>query len=163
MLERPPFYSQLTKLAQRQSTLSGMLAAFPPPGLATPTHPGSPQHRNSSWPSPGDDSTAGLDEKDQRRRRRCCGLPMWGFCILLLVILIIIAAAIVVPLELLVLQKKRAAPSTTSAAILQQCQSEVSTECKNGGSSVLSDGNCSCICINGFTGPTCTVDRKSVV
>jgi hypothetical protein len=61
----------------------------------------------------------------------------------------------VVPLELLVFHKK--STSSTSDPTLEQCQSNSTTECQNGGSSVLSTGSCSCICINGFTGSTCTV------
>ena len=133
-----------------------MLAAFPPPGLATPSHVGTPRHRGASWPSPFDNTSPALDEKTERDRRRCCGLPVWGFLILLLVLLIAIAAAVVVPIELLVVHKQKSSTSTSQAQ-LQQCQSDPSSECKNGGSSVLSGGGCSCICINGFTGPTCSV------
>lgn len=66
----------------------------------------------------------------------------------------IIAAAIVVPLELLVFHKHTSAPA---APTIDQCQIQWETQCQNGGSSVLSGGTCSCICINGFTGPTCAV------
>ena len=133
-----------------------MLAAFPPPGLATPSLTGTPRQGGGSWPPPFDNTSPALDEKSQRPRRRCCGLPVWGFLLLLLIILIVIAAAVVVPIELLVIHKQKSSTST-SAAQLQQCQSDPSTECKNGGSSILSGGGCSCICINGFTGSTCSV------
>lgn len=131
-----------------------MLAAFPPPGLATPV--GTPRQRGASWPAPFDDTSPGLDEKSETpRRRRCCGLPVWGFLIVFLIILIVIAAAVVVPVELLVIHKK--STQSTAAAQLQQCQSNTNSECQNGGSSIVSGGGCSCICINGFTGPTCSV------
>jgi hypothetical protein len=130
-----------------------MLAAFPPPGLASPAPDAA--LRMSSWPQNLDGYSPEPVEKAYKPRR-CCGLPVWGFVLVLLIILIIIAAAIVVPLELLVLHKQKSPPSTT-AALLQQCQSTPSTICQNGGSSILSTGSCSCICINGFTGPTCTV------
>jgi hypothetical protein len=133
-----------------------MLAAFPPPGLATPTRVDSPARPISSWPQPYDPS-AGLDPKSlqPKKKRRCCGLPCWGFLIVLLILLIIIAAAVVVPLELLVIHKPKS--STTALSVLQQCQSNPETACQNGGSSVLSVNACACICINGFTGSTCTV------
>jgi hypothetical protein len=72
-----------------------MLAAFPPPGLATPTRVDSPARPISSWPQPYDPS-AGLDPKSlqPKKKRRCCGLPCWGFFIVLLILLIIIAAAV---------------------------------------------------------------------
>lgn len=137
-----------------------MLAAFPPPGLATPSNVGTPRgQRRPSWPAAFDNASPDLDEKDssnEGRRRRCCGLPRWAFFLVLLIILIVIAAAVVVPIELLVVHKKKPSQSTTQAQ-LQQCQSDSNTECKNGGSSILASGGCSCICINGFTGPTCSV------
>jgi len=143
---------------KRHSGLSGMLAAFPPPGLATPRDGGTPRPV-SSWPTgyEADPSSAGIiDQKNKRKGRRCCGLPCCGFLILLLILLIIIAAAVVVPLELLVIHKPK---STTTAALspLQQCQQNNVTACQNGGSTFLSSGNCACICINGFTGSTCEV------
>ena len=116
-----------------------MLAAFPPPGLATPSLTGTPRQGGGSWPPPFDNTSPAFDEKSQRPRRRCCGLPVWGFLLLLLIILIVIAAAVVVPIELLVIHKQKSSTST-SAAQLQQCQSDPSTECKNGGSSILSGG-----------------------
>jgi hypothetical protein len=133
-----------------------MLAAFPPPGLATPTRVDSPARPISSWPQPYGLS-AGLDPKSAqtKKKRRCCGLPCWGFFIVLLILLIIIAAAVVVPLELLVIHKPKS--STTALSVLQQCQANPETACQNGGSSVLSVNACACICINGFTGSTCTV------
>jgi hypothetical protein len=78
----------------------------------------------------------------------------------MLILLIIIAAAVVVPLELLVFHK----PKTTSASTvtaLQACSQNTSTACQNGGTSSLSTGSCSCICINGFTGSTCSVAGAS--
>jgi hypothetical protein len=156
---------------KRHSGLSGMLAAFPPPGLATPTRDGNGTPRDgnrrpvSAWPSPYDPYSAGMREKDgngnDKRRRRCCGLPVWGFLLVLLILLIIIAAAVVVPLELLVIHKPKntsAAMGTGSTTALSMCESNNATECLNGGTSmVTSDGGCSCLCINGFTGPTCTI------
>jgi len=139
-----------------------MLAAFPPPGLATPRDGRTPQPADT-WPSPspgyeGDPSSAGLqDEKLKKKSRRCCGLPCWGFFLVLLILLIIIAAAVVVPLELLVLNKPKATPAAATLTPLQQCQSDPATSCQNGGSTFLNNGNCACICINGFTGSTCEV------
>jgi hypothetical protein len=137
-----------------------MLAAFPPPGLATPSNVGTPRGQlRASWPAPFNNGSPDLDEKDGSsigRRRRCCGLPTWAFLLVLLIILIVIAAAVVVPIELLVVHKKKPSQSAAQAQ-LQQCQSDSNTECKNGGSSIIAGGSCSCICINGFTGSTCSV------
>ncbi|KAF4628133.1 hypothetical protein G7Y89_g10019 [Cudoniella acicularis] len=142
---------------KHQSGLSGMLAAFPPPGVATPREdtPRPP----STWPSRGYDETQDtLDQNSKggkKKRRRCCGLPCWGFFIIIVILLIIIAAAVVVPLELLVFRKPKTT-STTSLSALQQCAANSSTACQNGGTSLIDEGSCACVCINGFTGSTCT-------
>jgi hypothetical protein len=143
---------------KRQSGLSGMLSAFPPPGLGTPTRGGTPIRPNSSWPSPYDENRElGPNSRNQqpKKRRRCCGLPCWGFFLVLLILLTIIAAAVVVPLELLVLHKPKT--TSTSVSAVQTCESTTSTACQNGGTSIIDNGSCACICTNGFTGPTCTV------
>src|SRR4051794_35772709 len=93
---------------KRQSGLSNMLAAFPPPGLATPRD-GTPRPL-SEWPAGYDQSTPSTGRrKPKNTGRRCCGLPCWGAFLLLIILLMIIAAAVVVPLELLVLHKPKAA------------------------------------------------------
>jgi hypothetical protein len=138
---------------RRQSGLSGMLAAFPPPGLAPLTRGGTPRPI-SSWPVA--DGSIREESVKARKPRRCCGLPCWGFLLVLLIILIIIAAAVVVPLELLVIHKDKSSKSAAPTAI-QQCQQNNATMCLNGGTAQIDSGNCACICINGFTGPTCDV------
>jgi hypothetical protein len=134
-----------------------MLAAFPPPGLATPrehspraeaswsTHIASTNHLNPQGPS------------GSKPGRRCCGLPIWLFLLIILVTILIVAAAVLVPLFLLVINKSSS--SSNSASQLTQCQK--STPCANGGSSIVSSNACSCICANGFTGSTCTVPGSS--
>jgi len=132
-----------------------MLAAFPPPGVATPRD-GTPRPV-SSWPSPYNESEGPLGSGSQQRekkRRRCCGLPCWGFIVVVIILLIIVAAAVVVPLEFLVFRKPRAASSSLSA--VQQCEASSTTACQNGGSSLIDNGSCACICTNGFTGSTCS-------
>ncbi|KAE8440745.1 hypothetical protein EG329_006624 [Mollisiaceae sp. DMI_Dod_QoI] len=147
----------LSEDEKHKSGLSGMLAAFPPPGVATPNRGGTPTRPASSWPSPFDPSAGVRRPAEQpKKKRRCCGLPYWGFFLVLLILLIIIAAAVVVPLELLVFHKPKASSSPTTVSALQQCESGSATACKNGGMSVIDDGSCACICTNGFTGSTCT-------
>ncbi|KAL3419963.1 hypothetical protein PVAG01_08462 [Phlyctema vagabunda] len=147
------YYGELDD--KHRSGLSGMLAAFPPPGVATPREAGS--RATSPWPSPYRmDSAGGLTERDSqpRKKRRCCGLPLWGFLVVLLILLIIIAAAIVVPLELLVFNKTKSGAANSDAA-LAACQTQL--VCQNGGTNDISSGVCSCLCTNGFTGTTCTI------
>jgi hypothetical protein len=73
--------------------------------------------------------------------------------LLVLSTLLIIAAAVVIPLELLVFKKTSAAAATSSQT---QCQQSTTT-CANGGANILTNGTCSCICANGFTGTGCTI------
>lgn len=133
-----------------------MLAAFPPPGLATPV--GTPKS-GSRWPA-YESSLRGLqtplDSESPKRGRRCCGMPLCWFLILLTVLLLVIAAAIVVPLELLVLNKKR---DTANLSALEVCERD--SGCNNGGQSIFNGGVCSCICVNNFTGTSC--DDESAV
>ncbi|EPE31974.1 hypothetical protein GLAREA_12056 [Glarea lozoyensis ATCC 20868] len=136
---------------KRRSGLSGMLAAFPPPGIATPRDNSRPP---SVWPEVDMGNNQG-NSKAPKKQRRCCGLPCWGFMIIIVILLIIIAAAIVVPLQLLVFNKPNApaAPLTPQ----QQCEANTATACQNGGATLLDKGACACVCTNGFTGATCSI------
>lgn len=138
------------ELEKRQSGLSGMLAAFPPPASRRS------MRQSLGWPLPRGVSAAlvragghppELDESGTyKRRRRCCGLPLWGFLFVVFIVIAIIVAAVVVPVELLV-KKNNAQPA-------QDCMQQL--PCANGGTSVVSQGECSCICANGFMGKNCT-------
>ncbi|KAL2065877.1 hypothetical protein VTL71DRAFT_3547 [Oculimacula yallundae] len=137
----------------RQSGFSGMLASFPPPGVQTPVAE-TPTRPLSTWPSAFDGQVdVGQKEKKEKKPRRCCGLPCWGFLLVLFILLIIIAAAVVVPLELLVLNK----PASSKPVVTPEtCQAPAVTACQNGGTAIVDNGACACICTNGFTGSTCT-------
>lgn len=76
---------------------------------------------------------------------------MWVFILLLLLVLCIVAAAIVLPLEFLVFRNRN---KENTGQDIGNC--EKSLMCQNGGSSVITQGMCSCICTNGFTGPDCS-------
>lgn len=175
----------------RQSGLSDMLAAFPPPGQDTPVRTGTPNaanNRMSKWPSAGANSRgvtdSAMSNEKRKQRRKCCGMPMWTFITLLIVLLFIIAAAVVIPVVLVVIPNQNrgnnsaaqesqgsgnnnnnngggnnnnnpALPAPTLAPGNNQCDGVVT--CQNGGISILnSDRTCNCVCINGFTGRTCT-------
>lgn len=94
------------------------------------------------------------DEGQGKRRRRCCGLPVWAFVILMILLLCIIVAAVLVPLEFFVFKNLGNHDKPQSA--LAQCQE--SLKCQNGGTNIMSQGTCSCICTNGFTGSDCSVE-----
>ncbi|KAI0487613.1 hypothetical protein F4859DRAFT_525699 [Xylaria cf. heliscus] len=139
---------------RHQSGLSDMLAAFPPPASRR-----SMRQSVVSWPLPrrasrapvrAGEQPADFDEPENPKgRRRCCGLPLWGFLLVLFLLIALIVAAVVVPVELLVVNKK------DNAQAAQNCMQQL--PCANGGTSVISQGVCSCICSNGFVGKNCTI------
>jgi hypothetical protein len=77
---------------------------------------------------------------------------MWGFIVVISITLIVVIAAIVVPLEFFVIRKQNAGQDAQPA--LQACQSQLT--CQNGGTNVVNQGVCTCICTNGFTGFDCS-------
>lgn len=135
----------------RRSGISDMLSAFPrTPGDDTPKSRdgkfGWPSNlRHSHLPS---ESDAG--EASRKKKKRACGMPLWLFLLMILLLLLLIAAAVVVPVFLIVLPRQhKHAPS------LDSCRQQL--DCQNGGTNVLGTaGKCQCLCVNGFTGSTCT-------
>lgn len=71
----------------------------------------------------------------------------------MILLLCIIVAAVLVPLEFFVFKNLGNHDKPQSA--LAQCQQ--SLKCQNGGTNIMSQGTCSCICTNGFTGSDCSV------
>lgn len=134
-----------------------MLAAFPPPAQPRRSFRESLRLNIPSWPLPlnanrGQDNGSPQGQSNsQQKGRRACGLPFWKFIVLAFVVLVLVAAAIVIPLELLVL-RKRNGPSEPA---LTQCEAQLT--CENGGTNVVKQNVCSCICTGGFTGSSCTV------
>lgn len=142
---------------RHQSGLSDMLAAFPPPAQTDRPSRAS-WFRAPSWPLPPGGGDGGrFEEPDSRmeqsppkRRRRCCGIPMWALIVLAIFVLCVIIVAVVVPLQFFVLNNNEGGDAEPS---LQQCEETVA--CLNGAMNVVSQGLCSCICTNGFTGTNC--------
>ncbi|KAL8635754.1 MAG: hypothetical protein Q9228_006790 [Teloschistes exilis] len=148
--------------ASRSASISDMLAAFPSPSLATPGK-GSP--RSPRFPSPrsrshlNQDFTVTPDQSEYGRThkgRRCCGLPIWAFILLCIILLLLIAAAIIIPVTLIVLPRQ---DSHSGSGAVAACRK--SYPCANGGTSVLEAQSCRCVCMNGFTGASCTVPADS--
>lgn len=147
----------------RQSGLSDMLAAFPPPAQAASrasrvgswftSWPLPPNHQDNIQQNGGVRTRGGPE--GNRRRRKYCGLPLWGLILIILLVVGIIAAAVFVPLHFFVFNKND--PSDDSP--LGQCRNQLS--CENGGTNVVTRDVCSCICTNGFTGADCTTEGAS--
>ncbi|KAI8623132.1 hypothetical protein F5Y19DRAFT_394168 [Xylariaceae sp. FL1651] len=152
---RDPEKNDSYEMEKHQSGLSDMLAAFPPPASRRSMRQSIP-----SWPLPRRASRGpaivterSLDSEQMEKpgkKRRCCGLPLWAFFLVLLLLISVIVAAVVVPVELLVVHKKKGNAQPT-----QDCVAQLT--CANGGTNVISQGVCSCICSNGFTGKNCTI------
>ncbi|KAL8794736.1 MAG: hypothetical protein Q9195_002690 [Heterodermia aff. obscurata] len=142
--------------SSQSGSISDMLARFPTTPLASP----SGENNGSRWPSPLPKSglsrthTAGPNSPtsytDRNRSRKCCGMPTWAFILLCIILVLLIAAAVVIPVTLIVLPKK----NDGSSADISACKS--SHPCSNGGTTVLVNSNCRCVCANGFTGSKCT-------
>lgn len=161
---------------KHQSGLSDMLAAFPPPVQAQSRTGIRQSLRESvlSWPLPPFNSrpnngsprapvSGGLSLEDStpepaKKGRRCCGLPLWGFILIIIIIVILVAAAIIIPVEFFVIRRQNN-NANTQAAAEQQCQNQLT--CQNGGTNVVSNGICSCICTNGFTGFDCSTSDSA--
>ena len=136
-------------------SISDILAAFPSPSPTTPT-----QHKEANgWPSHSPHGKSvlsrsqtvryGSQASNRPRPRRCCGLPIWACILLLIIVLLLIAAAVIIPITLIVLPKEH----KSSGPSLSDCQS--SHACGHGGTAVVIDKQCRCICANGFTGSVC--------
>ena len=147
---------------RRSGSLSDILASFPPPGsrdgLGSRDGVGRGRGSFGNWSSGlrhsrlRSDSDAGATRK---KKRRCCGLPLWLFLLLLLLVFLLVAAAVVVPVVLLVIIPGQDGGNGDTAAALASCQKKLT--CQNGGTNILShDGFCQCLCVNGYTGTTCS-------
>lgn len=129
---------------------------FPNPALDTPDKP------RGSWPvffgrsglRNGEALGSNADEPAaQKPPRRCCGMARKWFIILCVVLFIIIILAVLLPVFLVAVPNEKSSSSDTSCAS--------SNPCENGGVSVSSGTQCSCVCSNGYTGSTCTTSGDS--
>jgi hypothetical protein len=162
---------ELAKYRRSAGSISDMLNSFPPPAIATPTGHESRSlanwsSRRNSAPLPSDSDAASRTRS--RKQRRCCGIPLWLFITLLLLLLGLVAAAAIIPVVLIVLpnQTDNSSASSSSqshttgtqAATLSKCEAKLT--CENGGqafpTSASNQDTCRCLCVNSFTGPTCS-------
>ncbi|KAF2150494.1 hypothetical protein K461DRAFT_177368 [Myriangium duriaei CBS 260.36] len=140
---------------RRSGSLSDMISAFPPPAaVGTPVSRGSGRF---AWPSHLRNEMTDNDNDPRDRatkpKRRCCGMPLWAFLLLMLLLILLIAAAVIVPVFLIVVPHQSSESQARSMASCQQ-----SLTCANGGSNIIgANGSCRCLCLNGFTGATCSI------
>jgi hypothetical protein len=140
------------KRRRNSGSLSDMLASFPPPGLQTPEGRGSwpiffgrSNLRNVEQLNSNDD-----EPNAPNRKKTCCGMSRKVFVILCIIIFIIVILAVLLPVFLIAVPREKA---NKDAACANR------NPCKNGGISVSSGSECSCVCSNGYTGSQCTVEN----
>jgi len=148
------------KAAKGDGSISDILAAFPSPSPTTPT-----PHRPAGWPTPSPHGKSALSRaqtpgygssvSQRQRRRKCCGLPLWAFILLMIILLLLIAAAVIIPITLVVIPRNH----KNNTPDISDC--ETTLPCANGGSSVVVDKKCRCICSNGFLGSSCNTPGDS--
>ncbi|ETI22379.1 hypothetical protein G647_06453 [Cladophialophora carrionii CBS 160.54] len=132
----------------RHSTMSDMLSAFPAPAIG-----GTPTKRDTAWPL-GEKSDAYASTTDLSRgqpakqRRKCCGLSLPVFIIVIIASIVLIAAAVLIPIFLILVPNQH-----KNSNELSNCASN--HPCGNGGTSIVSNNACVCVCSNGFTGSQC--------
>lgn len=136
---------------RNSGSISDMLASFPPPGLATPESRG-------SWPiffgrsnlrnvEPLGSNDDGPDAP--RRKKMCCGMPRKLFVLICIILFIIVILAVLLPVFLVAVPREKAN---------KEASCEKSSPCQNGGVSVSSGTECSCVCSNNYTGSKCTIE-----
>ncbi|ODH46543.1 hypothetical protein GX48_07381 [Paracoccidioides brasiliensis] len=137
--------------SRNSGTISDILAAFPPPAIATPTG-------GEWWPGPFTDTEprlrADAEKGPAKRKRLCCGIPLWAFILICIVALAVVAVAITIPVLLTVVNRPDPPRQSTMPAS-GSCQA--TNPCMNGGISVGDLGSCGCVCVNGFGGDRCDV------
>lgn len=148
------------KGAKRDGSISDILAAFPSPSPTTPT-----THRPPGWPTPSPHGKSALSRAQtpgygssvshRQRRRKCCGMPLWTFILLMIILLLLIAAAVIIPITLVVIPRQ----NKDNTPDVSDCQ--INLPCANGGSSIVVDKKCLCICSNGFVGSSCNTAADS--
>ncbi|KAJ5652413.1 hypothetical protein N7507_009839 [Penicillium longicatenatum] len=143
-------FRELGHRGRNSGSLSDILASFP-----NPTPDG-----HSSWPVffgrsnlRNVEPLASHDDAPEapKPKRRCCGMPRKWFIILCIVIFIIVVLAILLPVFLVAVPNENAND--------QSCAQ--STPCHNGGVSVSSGTECSCVCAEGYMGIQCSIAGDS--
>jgi hypothetical protein len=132
----------------RDSTMSDLMSAFPAPAAG-----GTPRG-DTLWPL-GEkgylvDEQGQHGKKQKKKKRKCCGLSLPVFIAILIIVVVLVAAAVLLPIFLIVVPRQHA-----NHVNLHQCPT--SYPCRNGGTSIVSNNACNCVCSNGFTGGHCDV------
>ena len=129
----------------RDSSMSDLMSAFPAPAAgATP-------RRDTMWPL-GEKGYL-VDEQEVRsksakKKRKCCGLSLPVFIAILIIVVVLVAAAVLLPIFLILVPKQHHGHFDFSTC-------PTAYACQNGGTSLVSNNACQCVCSNGFIGAHC--------
>ena len=120
-----------------------------------------PARRSRAFPNSPDSLEGGSEKEPHKGVRRICGLRRWIFILLLVLFLVGVIIAITISLLFVYHVLPHSSSVSNSAATpLSDCKARQS--CSNGGTAVATaQGTCSCICVGGFTGPTCGIAAPS--
>ena len=144
-----------SKKISKSDSINDMLASFPPPALGTPTV----DSRGMSPSRFGDSSGSGhvkeYNGSDRGLQRRCCGMPRWILMALLLTLVLVVAVVVVIVVVLVILPEQDKGESSVPAATGTACERQLI--CENGGSNVVTNGVCRCLCVNKFIGANCQI------
>ena len=141
-------YGSNEKLGQphrRNSSMSDLMSAFPAPALG-----GTPR-RDTIWPLGEKDNLYDEHEvssKAPKRKRKCCGLSLPVFIAILIIVVVLVAAAVLLPIFLILVPKQHESHLDFSTC-------PTAYPCLNGGTSIISQNDCQCVCSNGFLGAHC--------
>ncbi|EME39048.1 hypothetical protein DOTSEDRAFT_48471 [Dothistroma septosporum NZE10] len=135
---------------RRSGGISDMLNAFPTPNATSPASRTGWRNSRLRHSELLSDSDAGGPKKGGRR---CCGMPRRVFILVMILLFLLVAAAIIVPVMLLVYVPDQNKDNNATNTV-GRCDAALT--CENGGANIFSsNGLCECLCVNGYTGPTC--------
>ncbi|RMZ83850.1 hypothetical protein DV737_g1412, partial [Chaetothyriales sp. CBS 132003] len=143
--------------SRHQSSLSDMLSSFPAPATGGTPRP------DTMWPQgeKAERLESGAPREAPKGKKRCCGVSVPVAILIFVVLVLLIAAAVLIPIFLILMPKQH----KTSGMTVAKCSQ--TNGCLHGGASTVVNGNCQCVCSNGFSGQNCdqsagTVDCTSV-
>jgi hypothetical protein len=129
----------------RDSTMSDLMSAFPAPAAG-----GTPR-RDTTWPLGEKGYLVDEQEmaaKQSKQKRKCCGLSLPVFIAILIIVVVLVAAAVLLPIFLILLPKQH-----ETGVDFSKCATAY--PCQNGGTSIVSNDACNCVCSDGFVGAHC--------
>lgn len=139
-----------------RNSLLDILSFFPPPRPAQASSPVEKEFKDVDIDLYHSDPIPENDQYESRHPiRRWCGMSLGSLLMIIAVLLLITLAAIVIPIVVVKQQQAHSA-----SAVLASCRKSLT--CENGAANIVgSSGSCGCICVDGYTGSTCSTKSTS--